>query len=313
MNLLILNLNPSLLQDLLMISSIPNLGISVKGYMTYMTSANSKVSKNCGKWWFKTQESPNWVITAIPLGNSYMPKAWPARNGFWYQLWCLLIHNQFYGKLNLSGSSSKKEHHVVVLLFAVLSYMGGVPTIGGFKMMCLFSRLGGKIKHHLDPRIDPISLRPDCPCRWHGREHHEVGNLGLFDLQDGARHGFIQLKSIIFTLGMMIGKLPFSFLGMLQIQWEIITGNSSSEAADSSDSSLRGFRHQVSAEILSLQIWMIYMILIRLRSEIGKYWRWNLQVSWRCFVLNHEKSILTPCFDSVWQQPHPASHLGDGC
>ena len=292
MNLLILNLNPSLLQDLLMISSIPNLGISVKGYMTYMTSANSKVSKNCGKWWFKTQESPNWVITAIPLGNSYMPKAWPARNGFWYQLWCLLIHNQFYGKLNLSGSSSKKEHHVVVLLFAVLSYIGGVPTIGdigGFKMMCLFSRLGGKIKHHLDPRIQkhlPEAWLP-VPLTW--KRTSRGGKSRAFRPPRWARHGFIQLKSIIFTLGMMIGKLPFSFLGMLQIQWEIITGNSSSEAADSSDSSLRGFRHQVSAEILSLQIWMIYMILIRLRSEIGKYWRWNLQVSWRFFVWNHEK------------------------
>lgn len=35
--------------------------------------------------------------------------------------------------------------------FCCFKLNGGVPTIGGFKMMCLFSRLGGKIKHHLDP------------------------------------------------------------------------------------------------------------------------------------------------------------------
>ena len=201
--------------------------------------------------------------------------------------------------------------------FCCFKLNGGVPTIGGFKMMCLFSRLGGKIKHRLDPGSlaspwgltaraadmeENITRWGEIPPKISGFSTSKMGqDMGLYSWS----LSFSPLNA------MMIGKLPFSFLGMLQIQWEIITGNSSSEAADSSDSSLRGFRHQVSAEFLSLQIWMIYMILIRLRSEIGKYWRWNLQVSWRCFVLNHEKSILTPCFDSVWQQPHPASHLGD--
>ncbi len=144
----------------------------------------------------RNHRDPNWVIPKMTQKSPEMAlisPVMPFEKKTTWPLWQV--------KPKWLFSNKKLEHYWFLwfflfgLFFKLVCWC--VPTVGGnFQMMSwFFTPILGE--EHL--------LRPNCPCRWHGREHHKVGWFsrkisGSLDLQDGQDMGLYSWSLRLYTI-----------------------------------------------------------------------------------------------------------------